>query len=152
MERSDVGEDDVSGDPKQEHSVERVISENDIPEAILELDHVFEALAHPRRRYLLYTLQEGTEWTLTELATKLAARENDLAEESVGRDEHSRVYTSLYHAHVPKLVDSDVLTFETGAEIIRPGPNAEQVLAVLEGAGASFDSRQEAHARRENDE
>ncbi|WP_158058686.1 DUF7344 domain-containing protein [Halorussus halophilus] len=147
MERSDSGD-----ECEEDVSVANELRKRNIPESVLELDHVFEALAHPRRRYLLYTLQEDTNWSLSELATKLAGWENDVPEESVGQEEQSRLYVSLYHSHVPKLVDDRVLRFDSDEETIRPGPNAEQVLAVLEGAGASFDSRQESHARGEYNE
>lgn len=62
------------------------------------------------------------------------------------------MYVSLYHVHVPKLVDEGVITFDDGSETITPAENAEQVLAVLEGMGASLDSNQETHARGDMDE
>lgn len=124
----------------------------DPPPAILEGDHVFEALAHPRRRYLLYTLVGDTEWTLHDLAEKIAAWETDVPESTLYDDEVARVYVSLYHNHVPKLVENGIVVFEESTETIRPGPHAEQVLGVLENAGGSHDSEQEAHARSELDE
>lgn len=123
------------------------------PQEILELDHVYEALAHPRRRYLCYTLLEEATWSLTELATKVAAWEADVADHAVSHDQRDRVYVSLYHAHVPKLVDEGVLAFDEASETVTPAENSEQVLAALAGMGASIDSNQEQHAREEmNDE
>nr|WP_227379579.1 hypothetical protein [Haladaptatus halobius] len=61
------------------------------------------------------------------------------------------MYTPLYHAHVPKLVDLDVIEFDTDTETITPGPHAVQVLTVLEGTGGSIDNRQVAHARSDFD-
>ena len=51
---------------------------NDAAPSVLDLDEVFAALGHPRRRYLLYTLvnERGAE-TLPEVATKIAAWEQD---------------------------------------------------------------------------
>ncbi|GKZ15997.1 hypothetical protein HAL_38780 [Haladaptatus sp. T7] len=57
----------------------------------------------------------------------------------------------LYHSHVPKLVDLDVIEFDGDTETITPGPHAVQVLTALEGAGGSLDNRQETHARSEFD-
>ncbi|TYL36190.1 hypothetical protein CV102_23935 [Natronococcus pandeyae] len=122
------------------------------PQEILELDHVYEALDHPRRRYLCYTLLEDTRWTLTDLATKLAAWENDISEHAVTSDQRERVYVSLYHAHVPKLVDESIITFDDVTETITTAENAAQVLAALEGMGASLDSNQETHARSDMDD
>jgi len=143
---SDDTEDQALGPPRSQ------ADDATVPESILELDHVFGALEHPRRRYLCYTLLEDTEWTLTELATKVAAWEQDLANEEVTNRQRERVYVSLFHAHVPKLVEEGVIRFDEATERIEPGENAEQVLAALQGMGATLDSRQEFHAREDIDE
>lgn len=125
---------------------------NGPPVGVLSIDHVYTALAHPRRRYLCYTLHEATEWTLSELATKIAAWEHDVPEHAVSERQREDVYVSLFHAHVPKLVDEGVITYDPDAETIRAGEHAEQVLAALNGMGASLDAAQETHARQEIDE
>lgn len=119
------------------------------PAEVLELDFVFKALSHPRRRYIVYSLLSNTQWTLTELARKLVAWERDIREEAVTDHDRDRMYISLYHAHIPKLVDLEILKFEDDGdeEIIVADEHAVQVLAVLEGAGASLDTTQETHAR-----
>lgn len=122
------------------------------PSEILELDHVYEALGHSRRRYLCYTLFEDTEWTLDELSTKIAAWENDIPQHDVSTRQQEKVYVSLYHIHIPKLVDNGVLTFDDVTKTVRPAANAEQVVIALEGMGASLDSNQETHAQSEMDE
>lgn len=121
------------------------------PAEILELDFVYEALSHPRRRYLCYSLLSGTRWTLRELATKLVAWEQDCPEQDVAEYEIDDVYVSLYHVHLPKLVKLGIVEFEDGEdeEVVVAAENAVQVLAVLEGAGASLDALQEEHARSE---
>jgi hypothetical protein len=119
---------------------------------VLELDYAFQALSKPRRRYLVYTLKSKTEWELDEIAAKIASWEMDIPEQEVPEEEIELTYASLYHAHVPKLVDEGVLKFDRSTEVIRPGPNAKQVLAALAGAGASLDMQQEAHARSEMDD
>ncbi|WP_458186938.1 DUF7344 domain-containing protein [Haladaptatus sp. NG-WS-4] len=117
------------------------------------MDYVFQSIGNARRRYLLYTLQSKTEWSVTELATKVAAWETDTPEADVPQEDIDRMYVSLYHAHIPKLVDERVIEFDRERETIKPDEYAEQVLVALAGAGASLDSRQEIHARREmNDE
>lgn len=116
--------------------------------AVLELQHVFEVVRHPRRRYLLYALAETPEWTLTELATKLVAWEQDIGEGAVDAQQRDRMYVSLYHTHVPKLVDEGVVAFDPETETIERGPHAEQVVAVVAGAGSSRNHAQEQHASR----
>lgn len=120
------------------------------PKDVLEIEYLFEALAHPRRRYLLYSLLSSTRWTLQEVATKLVAWEQDISEDAVADFDRDEMFVSLHHAHVPKLVEHDILEYQNGEQsIIRAGRNAVQVLAALEGIGASVDAAQETHARRD---
>jgi hypothetical protein len=116
---------------------------------LLRLDGVFVALAHPRRRYLCYSLLSATEWSLRDLAAKVAAWETDRPEHAVDEDRRERVYLSLYHAHVPRLVDEGIVTFDPETEQLATGPHADRVRTVLERLGASEDAGQEAHARSE---
>jgi hypothetical protein len=59
---------------KATETEEAMGNSNRDPDSILELDEVFAALGHPRRRYLLYTLVNGsTEAPLPELAADIAA-------------------------------------------------------------------------------
>jgi predicted transcriptional regulator len=127
-------------------------SEPALAEGVLDLQYVFEALAHPRRRYLIYTLLEKDAWSLTELSEKIAAWEYDVHADAVTETDRDNVYVSLWHAHVPRLEDDDIVEFDSEDETIEKGPNAEQVLALLEHAGASLDSAHEEHARHENDD
>lgn len=143
-----VNNDDVVGDSYSRRPTEP----ERVPEAVLELDPVFAALGHPRRRYLCYTLLEDTQWTLEELARKVAAWETDVPEHAVTPSQQDRAYVSLHHAHVPKLVDEGVISFDEDTETITPGRNAAQVLSALEGVGSSLDSIQERHARSEMDD
>ncbi|USZ73557.1 DUF7344 domain-containing protein [Natronosalvus halobius] len=139
-ERPDAGDD-------LRRNVEAYIRKSHPPPAeILELEFVYEALAHPRRRYLCYSLLSSSRWTLPELATKLVAWERDIPEADVAGFDRDEMYVSLHHAHVPKLVELDIIEYETGDEaIIIASANAPQVLAVLQGAGASIDALQEKH-------
>lgn len=123
-----------------------------ISTAVLDVDYVFEALAHPRRRYLLYTLAAETVWSVRELATKLAAWEQNIPKETVRPDERDKVYISLYHTHIPILEEYSVIIFDAQTETIEAAANAEQVIAALEGVGASIDSEQESHAHCDNHE
>jgi hypothetical protein len=118
---------------------------------VLERDHVYEALEHPRRRYLCYTLLEDDEWSLSELAGKIAAWETDQPADEVSEPERQRVYVSLYHSHVPKLADCGVVSFDADAETLSTAENAGQVLEALQEMGASVEASQEHHARERPD-
>ena len=115
---------------------------------ILELDKVFEALAHPRRRYLLYALvNSGNEKTLPRLAAKIPAWEQGTDVNEVTDEKQQKVHVSLFHSHIPKLAALEVVDYREEEDIIVRALNADQVQAVLDGAGAELDSRQETHAR-----
>jgi predicted transcriptional regulator len=139
-------EEESSSQPDDSHENPQIST------AVLDVDYVFEALAHPRRRYLLYTLAVETVWSVRELATKLAAWEQNIPEETVRPDERDKVYISLYHTHIPILEEYSVISFDAQTETIEAAVNAEQVIAALEGVGASIDSEQESHAHRDNHE
>ena len=113
---------------------------------------MYDALALPRRRYLCYTLLEDSEWSLTDLASKVASWENSMPEHEVTDDQRDKVYVSLYHAHVPKLVDLGVISFDERTETITPAETATQVLTALQGMGASLNNCQESHARSQKDD
>ena len=118
------------------------------PKEVLELEFVFEALVHPRRRYLIYSLISNSVCTIRELATKLVAWERDVPEEAVTDFDRDEMFISLHHAHIPKLVDYGIVEYRDGEEgVIVAAENAVQVLAALEGLGSSLDILQEAHAR-----
>jgi hypothetical protein len=137
------------GDDAETVSSEQSSERRPPPQETLEVDHVYEALGHPRRRYLCYTLLEDTEWSLIDLATKIAAMEHGIPEHEVTERQRERVHASLYHSHVPKLVQESIIAFDDVTETITSAKNAKQVLAALEGVGASLDSQHETHARGE---
>ena len=115
---------------------------------VLELDEVFEALDHPRRRYLLYTLVNGgNEETLPRLAARIAAWEQNTDVSEVTDEKQQKVHVSLYHSHIPKLAALGIIDYQEKKDIIVRAVNTTQVQAVLDGAGAELDSRQETHAR-----
>lgn len=120
-----------------------------LPDEFLEMDTEFAVLSHPRRRYLLYTLDEKNQWTLRELATKLAAWELDIPEESVTPDQRNQVYVSLMHAHVPYLVDHGVVNFNRDSGMLTKAEHADSILKKLAGMGGSTDRDQQSHAERD---
>jgi hypothetical protein len=138
-----------SGGEMQSDAGEYIRTAQPLSKEVLEMEFVYEALSHPRRRYIVYSLLSKKRWTLSELATKFVAWEREIPEEDVTDDERDEAYVSFYHTHVPKLVDLDIVEFEDGErdEVVVAAENAVQVLTVLEGVGTSIDTRQEKHAR-----
>lgn len=85
-----------------------------------ELTTALDALAAPQRRYLLATLLERADTSSTDrpstserlsvetLATEVATIEHDCP--IVTDEQCERVHIELIHAHVPRLVDADLLS------------------------------------------
>ncbi|OYR38639.1 MULTISPECIES: hypothetical protein [unclassified Halorubrum] len=135
-----------------ETGFENPVTEVCSPQQMLESDHVYEVLTHARRRYVCYSLLGDAERSLTDLATKIAGWENDVPERAVTERQRERVYIALYHAHVPKLVEENVVAFDEASETISPAENADRVLAALEGTGSALDGDRRAHGRGSRDD
>ena len=81
----------------------------------LSQDEIFAILSNPRRRYVLYFLnQHGEGIELTDLAEHVAAWENDIPVEEVTSKQRRRVYNSLQQTHIPSLDESDLIEEERG--------------------------------------
>lgn len=102
----------------------------------LDLDHVYEAVSNSRRRYVCYALLGSGEWSLDDLATRVAAWEAGVPDEEVTDERRRRLYVALYHSHVPKLAERGIVEFDAGRETVRPGPNARDVRLALGGIEA----------------
>lgn len=137
----------LTGDGVDYGSEKPLSRHRSLPEGVVEGDHSYEILAQPRRRYGCYSLREDTQWSLTDVATKVAAWENDLPEHAVTDRQRGGMAVSLYHAHAPKFVEDGIIAFDDVAETITVDKNAKQVVAPVEGVGASFDGDQEIHAQ-----
>lgn len=129
LERTDAADGSADGD-------------HDAP-SVLELDGVFTALSNARRRYLLYLLVNGRGEEMTSsLAAGVASLERDKPVEEVSDDEQSEVLTALYHTHLPKLADLDLIEYERDEDVVVRSENTERVLAVLDGANAELTARE----------
>mgnify|MGYP006278627233 FL=1 len=134
-----MGNNSERGNEADGGSANRLIGNRSYPRELLESEHAFEALAHPRHRYLCCALLDDTTRTLPDLATEIAAREDGVPEHAVTESRRQRVYVSLYHVHVPKLADEAVVAFDDVAETVTLAENADRVLTALEGIEASLD-------------
>lgn len=79
----------------------------------LSQDTLFSLLSNPRRRFILQYLSrvEGPV-TLQDLATEVAAWENETDPEDLTDKERKRLYVSLYQTHIPKLDDVGVIEYD----------------------------------------
>ena len=76
------------------------------------LSRVFGALAHQRRRYVLYYLRENEQVGTDELADQVAAWERSVPVDEVSADAAERVHVELVHTHLPKLEDYGLVDYD----------------------------------------
>lgn len=98
----------------------------------LDIDDVLEALRSERRRHALAVLAEhSTPLTLADLADEVAIREHAAPIDEIAAEDVQRVYLDLYHAHVPKLVELDVLEYHQEGDLVTPTENVGRVVAIM---------------------
>lgn len=86
------------------------------PVAELGATEIFPLLAHDRRRYVLHYLsQQVGAVSMNDLAEQIAIWEDDPT-----TDRYERVLTSLYHAHLPKLAEGGLITYDLERERVSP--------------------------------
>jgi len=116
------------------------------PDADVNRDALFEALASPRRRYALRITgilddQFGGATALRTLADAVAARECRVAIEDLGDQQRKRVFVSLYQTHLPKLDDLGLVDWrECGGrtdqadQVVCATPETQKVSEILSHA------------------
>lgn len=91
----------------------RPVSESADRTPHLSQDVAFEMLSCRRRRYVLHYLKQTDGVAdLRELVAQIAAWENGVPTTEVTYEQRTRVYTALRQSHLPKLDDSDIISFD----------------------------------------
>lgn len=104
----------------------------------LSQDVVFDLLSSPRRRFVLYYLNQiDEEVTIGELADQVAAWENELAVEELSSQQRKRVYVSLYQTHVPKMDDAGIVDYDSDSGSVVLSEQAVDISAYLSREEAS---------------
>ena len=99
----------------------------------LTKDEVFTLLSNPRRRCVLHYLRGVDEAAeLGEMATRIAAWENDTTAEELTPDQRKAVYTSLQQTHLKKLDEAGIVEFDTEQKEVWPTETAEEIEVYLE--------------------
>lgn len=82
-------------------------------------DELFDALANHRCRFVLHHLQDGDgPMSLATLGEYTAAWERDESPEDVAEEYVERVSASLYHAHLPKLREKNLVEFDRVEHVV----------------------------------
>lgn len=101
-----------------------------MPHGLPESD-IFVLLAKRRRRLLLQILREtDTPLMISELANRIAERDI----ERPTPEDRCAVRIALYHNHLPRLADDDVVVYDEVDETVCPGVNFDTVVSVLDRA------------------
>lgn len=92
------------------------------------LDVLFGMLANHRRRCALHCLErfEGA-LALADLAEEVAVRENETPISEISPEEVKRIYMSLYHTHIPKMEEANVVHYSQETDIVALSENSEQL-------------------------
>jgi DNA-binding transcriptional ArsR family regulator len=91
------------------------VEADDLPVA---LDALLDLLASFRRREALLTLLAHDDLSLPDLADEVAVAEHDRSLPRIDPDDVLRVYLSLYHTHVPKLVDAGLVEYDQADDYV----------------------------------
>ncbi|MFC6765973.1 DUF7344 domain-containing protein [Natrinema soli] len=106
------------------------------------LDVVFDLLADQRRRYVLACLIDHTEAIgLADLAADVAGRENKEAVTKPPKEKVRTIHTSLYHIHIPKLVEAGVVEYDQDRDLVRVSETGEQIEHLLTVAADGGEER-----------
>ncbi|ELY77854.1 MULTISPECIES: hypothetical protein [Natrinema] len=85
------------------------------------LDGAFTLLADQRRRLLLAVMRTyGEELTLPDAAEEVAVRETGRKVTNIPAERVREVYLSLYHDHLPRLVDAGLLEYDQERDLVAP--------------------------------
>lgn len=80
------------------------------------------AAAVPRRRVILATLRDRGKLPVSDLATRVVAREEGISTNEVSGARRDQVLTTLHHKHVPALADTGLVVYEHDEEEPLVGP------------------------------
>ncbi|WP_135536370.1 DUF7344 domain-containing protein [Halostella pelagica] len=106
------------------------MSDQETPAGITDTispDAIYELLADRRRRITITCLNEYGNLALADLAEEVASQEQNASITEVSEEEVRRVYLSLWHSHIPKLAEVDVVAYCQNRDIVQQSENAEQV-------------------------
>lgn len=96
---------------------------------------LFGALAGRRRRLVLHCLREyQTPIALADLADEIATREHETSISNIPAEEVKRIYMTLYHTHIPKLADANIVEYAQEEDLVTFSPEEDRVEPIVERA------------------
>ena len=85
------------------------------------VDEAFGLLADERRRLLLSVMRTyGEALTLPDAAEEVAVRETGQQVPNISAERVHEIYLSLYHDHLPRLVEAGLLEYDQERDLVTP--------------------------------
>lgn len=98
----------------------------------IPLDEFFDLVSAPRRRAVLAELASREHpLSVNDLTKALVERERDEPITELPDDAVTRTYLSLYHVHVPALVETPLVEYDAERELVEPTAAFDRVRSVL---------------------
>lgn len=95
---------------------------------------LFRVAAHERRRLALARLAEHVRLSLPDLADELAVTEHGTDVADLPAETVTRTYFDLYHRHVPRLADAELVRYEQDRDLVSITDRGREFAAWLEDA------------------
>lgn len=93
--------------------------------ADLSKEEIFDALRNGRRlAAIVHLRRHDGEMTVSELATRVAADEYDVAPAELSAKQYKRVYTGLSQCHLPRVDDLGIVEFDAEENTVKLTPEA----------------------------
>ena len=95
------------------------LQNHDLPPQLV--DEALQTLAHHRRRLTLAVIREHDEAvSLPDVADEVAVREHGRPLPELSAETVAEIYISIYHDHLPRLVDIGLIAYDQERDIVRP--------------------------------
>lgn len=96
-------------------------------------DRLFDALANERRRRVLSILCEyDATVALADLADEVAVREKKQPITEIPPGEVKRVYMLLYHSHIPKMADANLVRYDQARDRVTWTVSEDRIRSLLD--------------------
>lgn len=100
--------------------------------AALTPETAFQLLSHPTRLGLLECLSDHDETlALADASEEIACAVEDKPLQAIKADSVKRIYMALYHSHIPKLVDHDIVTYDQEHDLVALTERGHQLAEYL---------------------
>lgn len=96
------------------------------------VSELLDVLTKRRRRYAIYCLHTfETPMAVADITDEIVRIEMD-TEPTAVPEIRQQVYTVLYHKHLPKLAEADIITFDREENLVDFGPDADGLKPYME--------------------